>query len=106
MNNESMLAHNVFFTLNNKSAAQKEHLVKECHTYLKDHPGVVFFAAGILAEELRRPVNDLNFDVALHVVFKTKSDQDAYQQAPRHLEFVERNKANWQQVRVFDSLVE
>jgi hypothetical protein len=105
MKNESMLAHNVYFTLNNKSPAQKEQLVKECQAYLKDHPGIVFFAAGVLAEDLRRPVNDLEFDVALHVVFRTKQAQDDYQQAPQHLEFIERNRANWKQVRVFDSLV-
>jgi hypothetical protein len=105
MNTESMLAHNVFFTLHNNSSAQKELLVKECHAYLKDHPGIVFFAAGVLAEDLRRPVNDLKFDVALQVVFKTKQAQDDYQKAPKHLEFIERNRANWKQVRVFDALV-
>ena len=39
---------------------------------------------GVLCAELRRDVNDLDFDVALHIVFDTKAAQDAYQEAPRH----------------------
>ena len=71
-----------------------------------DHPGTFFFAAGKLADEYQRPVNDRAFDVALHVVFTERAAHDAYQQAPRHLKFIEENKANWKQVRVFDAWVE
>jgi hypothetical protein len=101
-----MLAHNVYFTLNDNSEAARQALVAACKTYLTGHPGVVFFAAGTLQEELSRPVNDRAFDVALHVVFDSLASHDAYQQAPRHLRFVGENKANWKQVRVFDSKVE
>ena len=59
----------------------------------------------MLTEDLKRPVNDLNFDVALHIVFTDKASQDKYQDAPRHLEFIEKNKALWKSVRVFDSYV-
>jgi hypothetical protein len=101
-----MLAHNVFFTLHDGSDASRQRLVAACKKYLTGHPGQDFFAAGVLCAELRRPVNDLDYDVALHIVFKTKADQDAYQIAPRHLEFVAENKDVWKRVRVFDSLVE
>ena len=101
-----MLAHNVYFTLNDASQEKKTELVQECHTYLKDHHGVVFFAAGTLSAEHDRPVNDRDFDVALHVIFDSAASQDTYQTAPDHLTFIERNKGNWKQVRVFDSLVE
>ena len=47
-------------------------LVDACKKYLADHPGVVFFAAGTLNHELNRPVNDRDFDVALHVVFDSQ----------------------------------
>jgi hypothetical protein len=63
----------------------------------------VHFSAGTLNDELARPVNDRAFDVALHVVFESKAAHDAYQQDPRHLQFIEENKPNWKQVRVFDS---
>lgn len=101
-----MLAHNVFFTLNDNSADAAQTLVAACRKYLKDHPGVVFFAAGTLVGELQRPVNDRDFDVALHVVFDNKSSHDQYQQAAAHLQFIEEQKHNWKQVRVFDSYVE
>jgi hypothetical protein len=100
-----MLAHNVYFTLNDSSEAAKGALVAACKTYLARHPGVIFFAAGTLQPGLDRPVNDRGFDVALHVVFDSLASHDAYQQAPDHLRFIEENKANWKQVRVFDSNV-
>ncbi|HEV3120021.1 MAG TPA: Dabb family protein [Gemmataceae bacterium] len=101
-----MLAHNVYFTLKESSDAGRRKLIAACKKYLVNHPGVVFFATGTLAADLNRPVNDRNFDVALHIVFATKEDHDRYQTATAHVQFVEENKADWKQVRVFDSVVE
>jgi hypothetical protein len=98
-----MLAHNVFFTLKDRSEASQAALVAACKKYLKAHPGVVFFACGTLQQELSRPVNDREFDVALHLVFESKSAHDTYQDAPAHHTFVEENRDNWAKVRVFDS---
>ncbi len=103
---DQLLSHDVYFTLKDKSHEAKQKLVAACKKYLSKHPGTDFFAAGTLCEELKREVNDRDFDVALHVVFKTKADQDKYQDAPLHLQFIEENKANWTKVRVFDSNVE
>jgi hypothetical protein len=100
-----MLAHNVYFSLKDRSPASIKTLVDACKTYLTSHPGVVFFACGTLQPELNRPVNDHDFDVALHVVFESKAAHDAYQDAPRHHKFVETNRDNWAKVRVFDSEV-
>ena len=100
-----MVSHDVFFSLKEGTAENKKILVEACHKFLKGHPGEVFYSAGVLAEDLKRPVNDLNFDVALHIVFTDKASQDKYQDAPRHLEFIEKNKALWKSVRVFDSYV-
>ncbi|OJW22628.1 MAG: stress responsive protein [Planctomycetales bacterium 71-10] len=98
-----MLAHSVFFSLHDPSAASIDALVGACRKYLDGHPGVAFFGVGTLNRELDRPVNDRAFDVALHVVFDSKASHDAYQVAPRHLQFIEENKPNWKQVRVFDA---
>ena len=100
-----LLAHNVFFSLHDRSPAARARLVQACQKYLAAHPGVVFFACGELAAELKREVNDLNFDVGLHVVFTDMAAHDAYQTTPDHLRFIEENKATWKQVRVFDSVV-
>ncbi len=100
-----MLAHNVFFSLNDPSEANIKALVDACHKYLSGHPGVVHYSAGTLEPELSRPVNDRAFDVALHVIFDSRASHDLYQEAPRHLQFIAENKATWKQVRVFDSVV-
>jgi hypothetical protein len=102
----SLLAHNVYFTLRDASTAAKTQLVQACHKYLTAHPGTVFFACGTRADELCRPVNDVDFDVSLHIIFESQAAHDAYQVAPRHEEFIAENQDNWKKVRVFDSLVD
>lgn len=100
-----MLAHNVYFSLKDQSETSKSALVAACREYLADHPGVVFFACGTLEPDLARPVNDRDFDVALHVVFDSRASHDAYQEHPLHLKFIEENRPGWAKVRVFDSVV-
>ncbi len=100
------LAHNVFFSLHDHSEASRARLIHACRTYLTNHPGILFFACGVLADDLRREVNDLAFDVGLHIVFTDKHTHDAYQEAPAHLRFIAENKEGWKQVRVFDTVVE
>ena len=103
---EPMIGHMVYFQLNDNSDDTVKKMVAACDKYLKGHPGEVFYAAGTLAKEMNRSVNDRDWDVALHLVFKTKADLDKYAEAPRHLQFIEENKAGWKKVRVFDSLIE
>jgi len=102
----TMLSHDVYFQLKDNSPEAKQKLVAACKKYLTGHEGEVFYAAGTLAESLKREVNDLQFDVALHIVFKDLAAHDKYQDAPRHKAFIEENKDNWKKVRVFDSVVE
>jgi hypothetical protein len=102
---EPGLAHNVYFTLHDNSPAARARLVEACHTYLKDHPGVTFFAAGEIVEAHAREVNVRDWDVGLHVVFKTKAHHDLYQEAEDHHTFIAENKDNWKTVRVFDTWV-
>lgn len=97
-------AHNVFFKLKDSSPEACQSLVKGCHEYLAGHDGVEFFAAGVLADT-HRDVNDRDFDVSLHILFKDRAAHDAYQVAPRHNEFIEALKDNWDKVRVFDTEV-
>jgi hypothetical protein len=99
------LSHSVYFTIKEKTPAARERLVAACVRYLKPHPGVVFFAAGARAEDLQREVNDLDFDVALHIVFDSKANHDRYQSAELHRRFIDENQQAWSRVRVFDSIV-
>jgi hypothetical protein len=99
----ALLVHNVYFSLKDNSPAARDKLVAACKKYLTGHQGEVYFAAGVLAGELNRPVNDRDFDVGLHIIFDSMANHDRYQDDARHLEFIEENKAGWKKVRVFDS---
>ena len=99
------LVHDVYFTLNDDSETARSKLVEDCYKYLSNHPGVVFFTAGQLVESHKRDVNVRDWQVSLHIVFKSKDCHDQYQKAPDHYKFIEQNKDNWKSVRVFDSFV-
>ena len=99
------LSHNVYFTLKDKSPQAAAKLVAACRTHLKGHPGEVFFSVGTIATDFNREVNDRDFQVSLHVVFRGKADHDRYQVDARHLRFIEENQTAWEKVRVFDSYV-
>lgn len=100
---EPALAHMVFFTLKERTPANRDALVAGCRKYLDGHEGTLHFSVGTRGEEFKRDVNDQDYDVALHLVFKDKAAHDKYQDAPRHLKFIDENKALWGKVRVFDS---
>lgn len=103
MSADSGLSHLVFFTLKDRSPEMVKKLLEECNKYLNNHPGLKYFAVGTLTPDLTRDVNDRDYDVNLVTVFENREAHDAYQVASRHLEFIERNRDNWKQVRVFDS---
>ena len=98
-----MHAHNVYFTLKDKSVRSVSDLLSDSRKYLAPIDGIVTFACGVREQGCLRPVNDTDFDVSLHIVFTDKPAHDAYQTAELHEEYVSRNRANWAQVRVFDS---
>jgi hypothetical protein len=101
-----MLAHSVFFSLIDRSDASVAKMLAACRKYLTGHPGTEYFACGTPNPELKRPVNDRDFDIALHIIFDSQESHDAYQDAPAHKQFVSENKASWRLVRVFDADVE
>src|SRR5258708_4781901 len=99
------LMHNVFFTLKDKSPAAVKALVDACRKYLTVQPGIVSFAAGARDPGLTRDVNDQDWEVGLHVLFKDRPSHDAYQADAMHHRFIEEMKPNWVRARVFDSQV-
>lgn len=99
------LAHHVFFSLKDSSEEAVASLIADCKEYLDNHDGVVGFSVGKREVDLDRPVN-VKYDVSLHVIFQDRATHDVYQTAPRHLEFIGRQKENWAQVQVCDSNLE
>lgn len=102
---ESQIAHIVYFTLNDNNPDRIEQLCASCRHYLTGHDGTIYFSVGTLVPDLDRPVNQRDFDVALHVIFADRDSHDRYQVSDRHLEFIALNKESWSQVRVFDAHV-
>ena len=101
---EPLLTHAVYFDLKQDDAASVQALVDGCYEYLAPHDGIVYFSAGARHADYQRDVNDLDFDVALTIVFENTAAQDAYQVTEPHLQFIEEFNENWASVRVFDSL--
>jgi hypothetical protein len=99
-----MIAHNVFFVLNDNNAAAIQAMVSDCHGYLSRLPGIVFYAAGTCSD-VKRSSSDRDYDVALHVVFHDRPALDAYLTSTKHVEFMKKYGENWKKVRVFDSVV-
>src|SRR5262245_3620937 len=67
---EAMIGHMVYFQLKDNSPEAVAKLVAACNQHLKGHEGEVFFAAGPRAKEFAREVNDQEWDVGLHIVFR------------------------------------
>jgi hypothetical protein len=99
---EPQIGHMVYFQLKDSTPDARQKLVDACKKYLKEHDGVVYFAAGTISDA-KGAVNDREWDVALHLVFKDKASLDKYIDAKTHKQFVEENKDVWKKVRVFDS---
>jgi len=99
------LAHDVYFALREDTKAQREALMESCRA-LATLPGVVTLSVGTRAQELTRSVNDLAFDVALHVEFADRKSHDDYQVAPAHQALLAEWGPHFESVRVFDSWVD
>jgi hypothetical protein len=98
------LAHMVFFRLKDRSAESRQKFVASCQKNLAGIAGITYFSVGTFAEDSDEPgVSVKDFDVALHSVFVSKAAKEAYLVDPRHKQFVEENRANFDNVRVFDS---
>ncbi len=100
---EPQLAHMVFFTLKDHSAEARQEFIASCKKYLTGHDGTVSISFGTIAEDVVEAPSVRDFDVALHVIFENKQANADYQKHPRHVAFVEENKAKFAKVRVFDS---
>lgn len=97
------MGHMVFFKLTDSSPKSRAHFAGLCHKYLAKIPGITYFSVGALADDLSRDVNDKDFDIALHVVFKDRAAYEVYATHPDHLKLIELGAPLWTKVRVFDS---
>ena len=94
--------HTVLFWLNeNADDESKKQLLEDCKSLLGSIPTVQYLAVGQPADT-SRDVVDNSYDVGLVVHFADKAGHDYYQEAEKHLEFIERNRDIWKRVQVYD----
>jgi hypothetical protein len=97
-----MFIHHVYFWLKSDSPAPaKDQLSADCHSLLSKIPNVKHLWAGPPAMT-PRDVVDNTYAIGLAVILPDRAAHDVYQTHPLHLEFIARNKAHWDRVRVFD----
>jgi hypothetical protein len=98
-----MLIHSVFFWLKRGVTPAKRSRFPAAVRRLAAIPTVGKIYVGPPAKLAKRDVTERGFDLALTIIFKNAAAHDAYQVHPIHVAFVERNKALWAKVQVFDS---
>jgi len=97
-----MFSHIVIFWTDPANPKAIDDLVAGANQYLQSIPVIRSFHVGRMASSHRTEVVDQSYQVALNLTFENKADQDAYQVHPLHLEFVDKCKANWKKVAVYD----
>ena len=101
----TMLIHSVFFWLKPELTAAQRADFRRGVESLAAIQAIEKVYVGAPAATAQRSIIDHSYTVALTVVCRDVAAHDAYQVAPDHLKFIEENKPNWKQVRVFDSKV-
>lgn len=108
----SAIQHDIFIKLKDSSLDSSKRQLELGIKYLAEHPGQLYFGASCLAFNVDRHkqvpylVNELDFDVAFHMIFKDAQSHDMYQVSDRHVKhFIPESKGNWSKIRVFDSKI-
>ena len=96
--------HMVFFWLKNPNDENEREIFKFLLTnFIDKNPQVVGFHIGEPAVT-NRPVIDNSYTFSLVVTFPDLATHDAYQSDPSHMEFIEKGKALWGKVLIYDSI--
>lgn len=97
-----MFVHTVFFWAKPDATEEAKHqLLADLNALLRGIPSVKQLWAGVPAG-VDRPVVDNSYAVALTVIFEDRAGHDLYQTHAFHLKFLERNKATWDRVQIYD----
>jgi len=97
--------HTVYFALEDHAADSRASFIKLCQHYLPGHPGEIYFSVGERNDEIIRDVSDLNYDIAMTIVFDSFAAYESYQASARHDGFRDELSRIPVTVRVFDSLL-
>lgn len=98
----TMFSHVVIFWTDPAIPNATAELVAGANKYLRNIPGVIHFHVGQMSPS-PRPVVDQTYQVALNLIFPSKSAEQEYQVHPQHIEFVEKVfKRTCKKVQIFD----
>lgn len=96
--------HVVLFWMNNPENQEERALLeKGMKDLIRSSDFIVSAHIGVPAMTDREVV-DNSYTYNYTVTFKSKADQDAYQEEPVHLEFIEQYKHLWGKVQIYDSI--
>ena len=84
-----MFSHLVIFWTDPNNPSAADELIAGINQYLRPIPGILHFHVGKMASS-HRSVVDQSYQVGLNLVLADKKTQDAYQDHPMHVQFVER----------------
>lgn len=95
--------HTVFFWLEDGENASDREALHEGLKTLTEIPEIEQAYIGVPADT-DRPVIDSSYDFSITFVFPDRATQDAYQEHPIHLKFVEECAPLWERVVVYDAV--
>lgn len=99
----SKFVHCVFFNVKpGTSDAAIDAQIADAEALLGTIPSVRCVQSGRRDTRMQRDVNDQEYTIGLLVVFDDKDGHDLYSTHETHQKYIERHKANWSSVRVFD----
>ena len=96
--------HMVFFWLKNPNNENDRKIFKFLLTnFIDKNPYVESFHIGEPADTNRLVIEN-SYTFSLVVTFPDLAQHDAYQTDPSHLEFIEKGKALWGKIVIYDSI--
>ncbi len=97
-----MFVHCVYFWLAPEAGSDKAHeMIADCYELLSDIPSVRHIHSGSPAMTPREVV-DNSYSFGLCVIFDDASGHDVYASHPLHVQFMDKHRALWQRVQVYD----
>ena len=100
------LIHTVYFYIKDGVTEEQKKQFENGLIKLGTVPGIISYFWGPPAKTPKRDVIDDSYAYAINVHFKNLADQDVYQEHPDHLEFIELYKDLWEEVKVYDNIVQ
>lgn len=98
-----MLAHNVYFYLNEDVTEEEKKQFEAGLETLLSIPEIHGGEIGIPAETEERDVTDHDFVYSIFLHFETLEDYEVYAEHPDHMKFIEAFSHLWADVKVYDS---